>query len=305
MTLCKDCERDPLFHKAECDIFVANNKKFSSSSVQDAVKTYSLVTVLRLLLSGKVNELESHLQRREGTPIWLYVETSVVPILSRLVDTNNEPLYTPELIHKAAGVLDTNTFELRTENSVTGELEMLGRALYSSASLLNNSCRPSVRKTFNGEEIRLVTSRDVSAGEGLSICYTGLLLPTHIRQAVFSQTKHFTCGCERCLDPSELGTHLGSVLCSECGVTMDPGKLLLDMETEEDSSVACPECGEKMTREDVIDLFERCETLVRRLNEDTDSMVWRSLSKKFANILPTNNFIFVQVKKDSIEQLFS
>ena len=86
---------------------------------------------------------------------------------------------------------------------------------------------------------------------------------------------------------------------------MDPGKLLLDMETEEDSSVACPECGEKMTREDVIDLFERCETLVRRLNEDTDSMVWRSLSKKFANILPTNNFIFVQVKKDSIEQLFS
>ena len=275
---------------------VANNKKFMSSGVQDAVKTYTLVTVLRLLLSGKVNELESHLERREGTPIWLYVETSVVPILSRLLDTNKEPLFTPELIHKAAGVLDTNTFELRTEDSVTGEVEMLGRALYSSASLLNNNCRPSVRRTFVGEEIRLVTSREVSAGEELSICYTGLLLPTHIRQTVFSQTKHFTCGCERCSDPSELDTHLGSVLCTECGLTLAPGKLL-DLETEEVTSVACPDCGERITREDVMDLFERCETLVRRLDKDTDYMVWMSLGKKLAKMLPTNNFLLVQVKK--------
>ena len=294
MTLCKACDHDPLLHKAECDIFVANNKKFISSSSQDAVKTYPVVTVLHLLLSGKVDELESHLERREGTPIWLYVETSVVPILSRLLDTNKEPMFTPELIHKAAGVLDTNTFELRREDSVTGELEMLGRALYSSASLLNNNCRPNVKRSFDGAEIRLVTSREVSAGEELSICYTGLLLPTHIRQTVFSQTKHFTCGCDRCRDPSELDTHLGSVLCPECGATITPGKLL-NLETEEVMSVACPDCGEKMTREDVMDLFERCETLVRRLNKDTDSMVWMSLGKKLARMLPTNNFLFVQV----------
>ena len=294
LTLCKVCEEKPLLHKAECDIFVANNKKFSGSSVQDAVKTYTLVTVLRLLLSGKVNELESHLERREGTPIWLYVETSVVPVLSRLVDTHKQPLFTPELIHKAAGVLDTNTFELRTENSETGEVETLGRALYTSASLLNNSCRPSVGRSWAGAEIRLVTSREVSAGEELTICYTGLLLPTHVRQTVFSQTKHFTCGCERCRDPSELGTHLGSVLCPECGLTLAPGNLL-GLETEMVTSMACPGCGERLTREEVMDLFERCDTLVRRLDKDTDYMVWMSLGKKLKKMLPENNFLFVQV----------
>ena len=252
--------------------------------------------MLRLLLSGKADELESHLARREGTPIWLYVETQVVPVLSRLVDGNKNPLFTPELIHQAAGVLDTNTFELRTEDSETGEVDRLARALYSSASLLNNNCRPSVRKTFSGEEMRLVTSRPVQAGEELSICYTGLLLPTHIRQTVFSQTKHFTCGCERCRDPSELGTQLGGVLCPECGLSIAPGRLL-DLDTKGEPGLPCPECGELMTREDVMDLFERCETLVRRLDKDTDTIVCMSLGKKLARMLSPNNFIFIQVKQ--------
>ena len=77
--------------------------------------------------------------------------------------------------------------------------------------------------------------------------------------------------------------------------TIDEGEE--NLETEEVTSVACPDCGERITREDVMDLFERCETLVRRLDKDTDYMVWMSLGKKLAKMLPTNNFLLVQVKK--------
>ena len=37
------------------------------------------------------------------------------------------------------------------------------------------------------------------------------------------QTKHFTCGCDRCKDPTEMGTYLGSVKCTECGNFVCPG----------------------------------------------------------------------------------
>ena len=172
-------------HKQECDIFVHNSKRFTISSEQDSVKTYSLITILRLLLTNRVDEFESHSKAREGSPIWMYVESTVVPVLSCLVSpSTGATLFTEDMIHAAAGVLDTNTFELKTVDDA-GEVERLGRALYCSASLLNNNCQPSCRKMFDGSKIRVVTSRLVQAGEELSICYTGLLQPTFIRQTVF------------------------------------------------------------------------------------------------------------------------
>ena len=39
----------------------------------------------------------------------------------------------------------------------------------------------------------------------------------------FRQTKHFTCGCARCKDPTEMGTYLGSIKCTECGDCVSPG----------------------------------------------------------------------------------
>ena len=50
-------------------------------------------------------------------------------------------------------------------------------------------------------------------------------------------------------------------------------------------------------------MFERCEALVRRLDKDTDYMVWMSLGKKLAKMLPENNFLFVQVLKWLIRQI--
>ena len=159
----------------------------------------------------------------------------------------------------------------------------LGRALYSRASLLNNSCVPSVVRQWGGwGELRLVTARAVARGEQLTICYTGLLQPTRTRQLVFSQTKHFTCGCARCRDPTELGTHLGSVLCG-CGAAVSPAQ------------DKCAECGRGVAREEAAAVLERCDALVGRLGPATDCLVWCSLGRKLAALLPTNNYIFAQV----------
>ena len=142
-------------------------------------------------VSGRVSEFESHSVAREDTPIWLYVESSVVPVLTSLVSPcSGQTMFTPAMVHHAAGALDTNTFELKSLNN-DGDTVMLGRALYTNASLLNNNCQPNCRKVFDGPQLSIVTSRPVKAGEELSICYTGLLQPTFIRQTVFRWGEYF------------------------------------------------------------------------------------------------------------------
>ena len=72
------------------------------------------------VFKGRANEFESHENAREGTPIWMYVEGTIVPILSKLMPLSAEhsPMFSSDQIHQAAGVLDTNTFELKTLDDV-------------------------------------------------------------------------------------------------------------------------------------------------------------------------------------------
>lgn len=57
-------------------------------------------------------------------------------------------------------------------------------------------------------------------------CYTYTLNGTLDRQRHLLEGKYFKCHCERCLDPTELGTNFNTVKCSECAfgdvVSLDP-----------------------------------------------------------------------------------
>ena len=307
LPLCQRCEelQDQQDHQEECRLLVENDKTFKLSSKQEAIKWYPMITVLRLLLSGtefggqhcisfhffntgKAELFESHQTKREGTPIWLFVETTIVPFLTQLRVEGREQFSGAE-IHQAAGVLDTNTFELKAVEE--DRVGMIGRALYEAASLLNNSCLPTCRREFRGSQISVVTTRAVRRGEELTICYSGLLQPTFLRQTVFSQTKHFTCRCVRCQDPAELGSHLSGAVCPECGQLVSPA---LSPHCSEISDSAC-KCRLGLTTEDIFALFERCQSLVSRLDTGADCMVWFSLNKKLSNLLSLHNYIFVQV----------
>ena len=72
------------------------------------------------IFKGSANEFESHEKAREGTPIWMYVEGTVVPVLRKLMPLSggDAPMFSSDQIHQAAGVLDTNTFELKTLENV-------------------------------------------------------------------------------------------------------------------------------------------------------------------------------------------
>lgn len=53
-------------------------------------------------------------------------------------------------------------------------------------------------------------------------CYTRLIWGTTTRLFHLRTTKHFTCKCDRCKDPTEFGTYMGSVLCKLCRGLVSP-----------------------------------------------------------------------------------
>ena len=58
--------------------------------------------------------------------------------------------------------------------------------------------------------------RSIKEGEELTVQYYSSYLGTHKRRRKLRSEWYFDCSCERCRDPSELGTNVSSVLCEAC-----------------------------------------------------------------------------------------
>ena len=66
--------------------------------------------------------MESNIELRKDSKSWNVVEKYVVPLLSKLTDENGNLLFSKEEIHLAAGVLDTNCFQIKSKEKVRKNL---------------------------------------------------------------------------------------------------------------------------------------------------------------------------------------
>ena len=74
-----------------------------------------------------------------------------------------------------------------------------GTALYATASLLNHDCNPNLNVHMSrGGQIAFVASRDINAGDELSITYIDANLQTSERLRALRHGYGFECKCERC-----------------------------------------------------------------------------------------------------------
>ena len=119
--------------------------------------------IFRLLLSQGWKDLEGHVTRRRGSRSWNFVEKHIVPKLISITDENQNCIFTQDEIHLAAGVLDTNSFELNHDNKVGEYLRrpkapcnsrlylQFGRCLFLKSAMFNNHCVPNcVRRVVSG-----------------------------------------------------------------------------------------------------------------------------------------------------------
>ena len=90
--------------------------------------------------------------------------------------------------------------------------------LYPQVSLMSHSCLPNTLITASpAKQISFVAAGEIKAGEELSWNYSNILFCRQQRQEHLQSTWLFSCGCERCRDPSELGLHYSALQCDQCG----------------------------------------------------------------------------------------
>lgn len=240
-----DCENVPQHKDYECEVFAKANEKFNVEAALDpsnenGIPQLECITPLRLLLASEkdperwekeVKTMEAHNQIRSQKQHWKSDHVNVVEYIRKQLKLDR---FTEEQIQTACGILEINTFEIRTAKGFSA------RALYPTVALMNHNCVSNTCHSVSPTDFRIrlrVTVRVPPGGE-LFGSYTHSLLPTMLRRVELLEGKHFACACARCADPTELGTHMSSLKCNKC----DNGIVLSLDSLDPDSAWKCTHC---------------------------------------------------------------
>ncbi|XP_017074881.1 SET domain-containing protein SmydA-8 [Drosophila eugracilis] len=161
-------------------------------------------------------EMQSHEEERMGTELHEEAEKRVVSYLQqrflrRLKQTKPNLLHDcgPELLHRLCGIIETNFMVIELPSGV----ELSG--LFRQACMMEHACQPNCDFQFDPktQQITVRAGCDLRKGDHLRITYTNILWGTQLRQYHLRLTKHFSCRCSRCLDPTEYGTYISALAC--------------------------------------------------------------------------------------------
>lgn len=179
-----------------------------------------------------------------------------------------------QLLHRICGILEVNALNVGLGGNDDDRHEI--SALYENACILEHSCVPNCYYTFDAKrqgKIKMRAGRLIRAGEHLAIMYTHMLWGTQMRLEHLITNKYFTCKCQRCMDPTELGTHLSSLKClgdigKDCGGTLLPTNPI-DIATD----WSCGKC-------DVHIANEQIEIVLTNIEQEVDELLSPVASKQ-------------------------
>nr|XP_012234311.1 PREDICTED: LOW QUALITY PROTEIN: protein msta, isoform B-like [Linepithema humile] len=219
----EECENSYATQDYECQVFVQANEKFNVDAAlnennENGIPQLECITPLRLLLESErnserwnkeVKDMEAHNKVRCQKKQWASDHVNVVDYLRKRLKLDR---FSEEHIQTICGILEINTFEVRTIKGYSA------RGLYPTVAMMNHSCVSNTSHSISPIDyrIRLRTTLKVPAGGELYASYTHSLLPTLLRREHLFEGKHFACACPRCSDPTELGTHMSSLKCNKC-----------------------------------------------------------------------------------------
>ncbi|KAK6626661.1 hypothetical protein RUM44_009137 [Polyplax serrata] len=275
---------------------------------------YDAIFPLRCLLLQRRNpkgwkvllEMESHRRKRgPNTEAYKQADEKVVKFLEEnffklltkaendsKADTKLLPERSPEILQKICGIIDVNALEIQLTKGTTLN------ALYPAASLMEHSCLPNTRHSFQchpskGFRLKVLANQDIQPGSHISTMYTHALWGTQQRQDHLRSTKYFTCRCKRCGDPSELGTNLSGLRCLApgleqkiCGGTQLPvGPLDLSTVWK------CDKCPTSLTSEQVAEFVNMIGREVDHVQERSPTVSsLETLLEKLKKLLHKNHY---------------
>lgn len=282
LVLCSEQCQNTATHTDDCRIISGWNNKVPIEDIDDAIMCRALTPIRALLLNEDqkllMSYLEAHKQPHHGHE---------VRNLKQFFDIPEEE---EKQMVLACCALDTNAYQIATAYSKS---EMSLRGLYPVAGLMNHTCVPNTRYSYNNEsQMTLKAVKPIRAGSEIFTCYTGTLWGTPARRANLYKTKHFLCKCDRCADATERGTLLAAL---KCFATECPGVLLPIDPLKLSTSWKCIECRLRVPNDNVSSIQAALGSLMGSLNFDNVGELEKFLVNRITKFIPRTNQIVVDL----------
>lgn len=107
---------------------------------------------------------------------------------------------------------------------------------------------------------------------------------------MLQEGKYFHCTCDRCEDPTELGSHMSTLLCPSCG---GKGYLLKD---KNNNKWCCQNCKHQQASEDIDKIIQKLQNDILQANKDIYEL--EMLLQKLSKILHPQHYMIVDVKQN-------
>ncbi|XP_005188645.2 SET domain-containing protein SmydA-8 [Musca domestica] len=298
--LCLDCaEHNDEF---DCNVLAAAGAVSLPDVRVDILKkhfdTYGLLQCLLLHENpqtrktfGKMLQMEAHLEKRRNTKIWQEHDRDIVqPLLQSNIWRGFEmaPNINGDFLQKILAIWDVNSHEIRAPDA-----EIM-RGLYPQVSLLAHNCCPNANQAIDDQyRMKVYANREIGRGEVVTNSYTNLLLGTDERRQILREGKYFHCTCARCEDPTELGSHMSSFICSACAGHKQESYIVKDGDSQ---TWKCQKCEHTLRPEQVAKILEKSKEEMFHAHGDYRRLEY--LLAKLCTILHKNHYLVVDLKQE-------
>lgn len=293
------CEKAEI-HKDECSLMVKRkykcNIKYESPNKSEAA--YCVIVPLRVLLMKEskplqyenLMNLESHLEERIKTPLYVVLKANLVTFIIQVLGLE----FDEETILKVASIIDTNSFDVRSPD---GNKRL--RSIYVTASMMDHSCKPNTRHIILGDDynIAFIATVPIAKGELITTTYTQSLWGTLDRRRHLSSNKCFDCECDRCKDPTEFGTYLGNIYCSICnGPGLVTGSMLVSTNPLDENAVwKCEKCDHFIQSRQMVWGNNALKEDLNKLDKSSPKG-FEEFIQKYCQTLHPRNHLIIQAK---------
>eukprot|EP00090_Calanus_glacialis_P007363 TRINITY_DN15811_c0_g1_i1.p1 TRINITY_DN15811_c0_g1~~TRINITY_DN15811_c0_g1_i1.p1 ORF type:complete len:518 (+),score=133.58 TRINITY_DN15811_c0_g1_i1:73-1626(+) len=275
-------------HQMECTL-ITNSK--DKNNVTDLKLGIMVVTPLRIIglkftkpeLYATAMSMEPNLEVLKQRELWKYLDTQVIqPVLGLQIEG-----ITLDIVERCVGIILTNCFEVMAKGCL-----LFG--MFFEPALMNHHCVGNTRLMLDSSNLMtVIASQPIKKSKPVKFNYGRALDTTWTRQVNLLENKYFTCQCERCLDPTELGSNLSSLKCREdkcegSTIPKDPMSMKGDW--------ICVKC------EDVVN-GECVRKLLKSLQKDTENLdrndmkAVKDIFKKYARKLHKNHGVLTELKQ--------
>ena len=176
--------------------------------------------------------------------------------------------------------------------------------MYYYASMPAHDCKPNSSWVINSKsEFIIRASVAIKAGEPITHLYAQPTMGTQERRQYLHESKYFDCVCQRCSDPTELGTYFSAVKCAVC----PQGYLLMENPTSaEGSSWKCDKCQRVIPEGFVEEAVSRIQANYL-IGDDSDMKSINTLDKIIKSYggktFHPNHYCLHTIKNDMIQRM--